>query len=205
MTCTKMPFVILCLPLCVDICKKGHIWEVIRLLQQKSMALALLLASSTIFVLYFYLCQDAKSLPYCWRAPCHSHRWTQIMGLGDNVSESNEVIRNYCQQMFPNFSKMNWPAQCEFLKMSCVNVHKFFCKMICFRHFQYECSVIKIIWDIRIIIKIFVGICPMLFFIENVFQVPLTVKYLFPTNTSINLLIYTDTYLISTLEYTYHE
>lgn len=45
----------------------------------------------------------ACGLPPCWRAPCHSHRWTQMISPGHHVSESNEVNRNYCQQLFMGF------------------------------------------------------------------------------------------------------
>lgn len=86
------------------------IWKVHRLLSRKSLICRRISACSNLFIFSFYVCQDAKSLPYCWRAPCHSHRWVQIMGLGNNVSEANEAIRNYCQQMFMNFSKKNWSA-----------------------------------------------------------------------------------------------
>lgn len=50
----------------------------------------------------------ACSLRPCLRAPCHLHRWAQMMGSGHHVSESNEAIRNYCQQLFTGFYKMNW-------------------------------------------------------------------------------------------------
>lgn len=135
MTFIKKPFVVLLLPLSVDICKKGHIWEVIRLLLLKIPALVGLWASSTLFILYFYLCQDAKSLAYCWRAPRHSHRWAQIMGLGNNVSESNEVIRNYCQQMFMNFSKMNGLAH-----VGCWKCHGSMCRSFSEKRYALDIS-----------------------------------------------------------------
>lgn len=90
-----------------------QIWGVIKLLRCAGLDTAVFcqLCSTNLSSPTCARLLRACGLPPCLKAPCHSHRWAQMLGSGHHVSESNEVIRNYCQKLFMGFHKVKWSTR----------------------------------------------------------------------------------------------